>query len=651
MRGANFGLLLLVAGVQTSCGGSQGVVVATYPTYAVTATVSEPLAEVNSEDGQGYERYWSTDTYLEAQDVSRLWKAESLDYILITAKARLPTHSSPLVREFPLYTYEKGVVQSHAGVDLLQKFPIVIGQRNELSITLEVTHFNDSETLNTARTVLEQTSKLAAPYLDNYPVASQIVGGATSIIDALTPTDERRKNSFTTSIPATDIVQDTGLSKVFLLVPLDKAKNESSTLNGAPSVEGYSYSTEFVRCCDKPEAICAVSPAAKKSIDEQRAALLKSTKALKQAQENLEKAQRTSNAQANELDKLRQYTVRPPDGRDKSAEPSREYKAAEEQFLKAVELEQKAADEVKKYSAEVASFPRDKLHCQGPTQINYREARLRNVVYVAMHFLPSAHVYDRMALFTTDGCAISDSEIQRARDYVTTNEYLFYPQDVAMAYSAYRGATTLLTARALNAKGAVGDLVQLLADSDVPSDMGSRALRSAPLAQQSDRINQCLLRELRGSSPSREAWDVVQVHRHPSMTCEDTIGPGPACRLDLIGFTLTRLADTSARKYSVDKEDAWQGERSSIITALHGEAVRLAAAQSADTVAATQTCADEKQLFNALSRTSIYCAACLKRIQEACKSVPGVVETIAGARAQRESLLPFILRESGSMPP
>lgn len=74
------------------CGGNQGVVVASYPTYSDTDSSTMEagglLSPIDS-PAEPANRYWSTDTYLEPLDVARLWDTSKLDFVLITAKARL----------------------------------------------------------------------------------------------------------------------------------------------------------------------------------------------------------------------------------------------------------------------------------------------------------------------------------------------------------------------------------------------------------------------------------------------------------------------------------------------------------------------------------------------------------------------------------
>ena len=70
-----------------------------------------------------------------------------LDYVLISAKVKLPTRNEPIIREFPLYTIEKGLVQSHSGVDLLKRFPINGNAREQVSISLEVRYLSNEEAL------------------------------------------------------------------------------------------------------------------------------------------------------------------------------------------------------------------------------------------------------------------------------------------------------------------------------------------------------------------------------------------------------------------------------------------------------------------------------------------------------------------------
>lgn len=627
-------MTLAAALVLTGCGGkSEGVVVAHYPTYT-----SPPVESVDGvavyEYGES-NRYWSTDIYLEPLDIARLWENGDLDYVLITAKARLPTPGKPLVREFPLYTYENGVVQSHAGVDLLQKFPIVVGQRNELSITLEVTHFKKAEEIALVRKVLDQTSKLAAPYLDNYPVASQIIGGATSIIDALTADDDRLKNSFTTTIHASDIVHSETLSKVFLLVPLPTAKAPAKP---SSSDTGYTYAPHLVRCCDKSEAMCKLPPKGAQNIATQHKRIEKLDKDLARFRRNQEDAER--NLMLHRRERL-DLGAQPPTGDE--GQRKQQAVAAEEKKEREKELEDelRKADEVRsRAERELESLRSRQLHCLGASPINYRDHRINDVVYVAMHFVPSDNVHDHMAFIRSDGCAITESDVQSAREYVTSNEFLFYPDDVVLAHRSYENAATLLRMRHLNGKGAVGDIVQLLANMQQPRPAPHFptffSAQPSQLARQLRQVHDCLHHELRNVSPSREALDVINVYREGHRDCQG----GAACRLDQLGHVLVKLAEAAGRsKYSVEEENAWQGERNGIVRALHTEAFRLSQLQK-DTVKGLLAggCRGDR-LTEVLELTSIYCNSCLNTIRATCGDTPTIEQTIAGLRARRVSWL------------
>ncbi len=457
-------------------------------------------------------------------------------------------------------------------------------------------------------------------------MASQIIGGATSIIDELTPPEERQKNSFTTTIAAEDIVGTDALTKVFLLVPLAEAKRKQG------SSKGYSYERDFVRCCDKPEAICSLPESEKASIKTRR----KNAAALEAAVE----AENTARIEQEKADEELRRAEFDASGRvEKSAtveaEKNRLLTAAKATKTRADAALAKAVEKLAKLRAATPPAAGSSRHCAGDAPITYRKNRVDDVVYVAMHFLPTTHVYDQMALFRADACAVSDTEVQRARDYVTSNDFLFYPQDIAMAYSAYSGADTLLRARQLNLKRAAGGILQLLAENGTQTD-GYYDAAPSPLKSQIASVNRCLSKELLGSSPSREAWDVIKVYRNPKLSCLDKKISTEACRLDLLGHVLTRLADTTGREYSVTDEKAWKGEASVILDALHAEARRVAGTQKAtvDGLLAAG-CNDEEKAKKALASASVFCVDCLEKIKTSCKSVSSVAELIATAKTAR----------------
>jgi hypothetical protein len=227
---------------------SQSIVVTSFPVAEAERAKATPLRSTEVSEynaGRNVDKYWSVFAHIEEQDVPRLWDVSGLDYVLISAKVKLPTRNEPIVREFPLYTIEKGLVQSHSGVDLLKRFPINGNAREQVSISLEVRYLSNEEALKAARVVLKQAEALAEPYLKNFALASQIMTQSVSTIDEALP-QERGANTMTIWVDAAEF-EGRPKTKAYLLRLM-------SDVQSRPTYD--TTGGELRECSNKPGALC-----------------------------------------------------------------------------------------------------------------------------------------------------------------------------------------------------------------------------------------------------------------------------------------------------------------------------------------------------------------------------------------------------------
>jgi hypothetical protein len=181
-------------------------------------------------------RYWSAFAYMDEFAILKHWEEHQSDYAFVTAHVKLPTRDGVLTREFPLYTIKGTSIQSHQGVDLLQKFPLSGAAREQVTISLDVRYLKNAAALDVTRTIVSNAEKLAEPYLRNFPVASSIMSSAVSLTDALAAKQAEGINTAAFSINPQRL---RGLHP-YLLVTEDFA--------GLP--------LGLVACADKPSALC-----------------------------------------------------------------------------------------------------------------------------------------------------------------------------------------------------------------------------------------------------------------------------------------------------------------------------------------------------------------------------------------------------------
>lgn len=209
--------------------------------------VQETAASEQAEES----RYWSAYAFLDPAHLVELWGSNPrADYLLISARATLPTYRDPITREFPLYTVERGTISAHAGVDLLYRFPVAIDARDQVSITIEIKYLKGKRALDITRKILAQGESIAAPFLGNYPLATEILGSAKTLVDELVE-EAASPNSFRFSLQPGDFV---GRSlKVYLLQAHPRRGGKGGA---APKLD------DVVECDDRAGALCRVAAAA-----------------------------------------------------------------------------------------------------------------------------------------------------------------------------------------------------------------------------------------------------------------------------------------------------------------------------------------------------------------------------------------------------
>ncbi len=267
-------------------GCSQHVVIAKYPIKR--AQYAQPMERgsiARSEDGgegdgdPGHEdgerggdsegaRYWSAYVYVDPHNIVREWNRSGLNHVLVNAEVRIPSSEGPIVRRFPLFSIESGSIQQHSGIDVLQKVPLLIGAREQVSIKLEVKYLAGAEAMTTARKIISVAEKFAEPLLDAYPAASQILSSSTATIDEVAK-EERHKppNSLTDYIIAENVINGGRSQTLAFLLPttrqVRKAEWEAAADSTATETTTETHTVRYPKgltpCSDQPFALCELA--------------------------------------------------------------------------------------------------------------------------------------------------------------------------------------------------------------------------------------------------------------------------------------------------------------------------------------------------------------------------------------------------------
>lgn len=251
-RSLKLAVSALATGI-VACSGA--FIVTTYPLNEVGSARDAPddTGDAGASEGPAMSspRYWSAYVRLEHRDIPRLWSVTRQDYVLITAKATIPTRQGKLVRDFPLFVVDEGQVQALQGVDLLQRFPLSADGREQVLVHVEVKILEDRETLKTVRAVLDEAQKGSEPYLGNYAVATGIVSNAVAIIDRLVDVDTKRPSSTTVAVDIGRLENGGKAQRLqaFLIFPFGVGESSDR-----PNPDA--FSGELYECSGAPGMLC-----------------------------------------------------------------------------------------------------------------------------------------------------------------------------------------------------------------------------------------------------------------------------------------------------------------------------------------------------------------------------------------------------------
>lgn len=467
--------LIVTALIAIACG--QSIVVTGFP----VKNPEKPESTSRDPESTSRDKYWSVYAYIEEQDIPRLWDTSSLDYVLVSAKVKLPTRTEPIVREFPLYTIERKLVQSHSGVDLLKRFPINRDAREQVSITLEVRYLANEEALKAARVVLKQAETLAEPYLKNFGLASQIMTKSVATIDEALEQD-RGANSMTLWVDPTRLIGQPQTQAYLLRLMSDVKANPT-----------YRSDRPLAECRNKDGALC------------------------------------------------------------------------------------KGGDD-------------------------YRTARVSDVVYVTLRFVPNDDVHDPSALFPGGGnCGlITEAVLEKGRSYLQANEDLFVQRHVEDTMAAYDIASRYVKARRLAADKDFAGLLDLLNEAPPTLEPCASGGKRTSTLQQA----QLCYHEFWLQSPGAEVFDAWAMLRKPGKPQE------PINRFGALVYALRRVAGMSGTSYDPTKLDPWEKSSGYVVNLLHHEARMLLQEQERDVD--TKKC--EEIAF------SPYCETCKTKFEKKCKA-------------------------------
>ena len=266
MRTLSSSLLLGAAALATSLSlvsCTKKVVITEYPIKQARFAEAIPCGEFDAHAASAHagppqpSRYWSAYLYIDPTNIVREWDTNSQSHIFISAKVELPTINGSITREFPLFTIEQGVVQQHAGVDILQRVPISLDSRQQTSIQLKVKYLANAEAAETVKQILAIATQFAQPLLQSYPAASQILSTASATIDQLTKEKPNRpQNTLTKYIIAEDLlIEGPGQQTTFaFLLPTHETLTKDA--KDASSDWAKRFAKGLTTCTDKPFALC-----------------------------------------------------------------------------------------------------------------------------------------------------------------------------------------------------------------------------------------------------------------------------------------------------------------------------------------------------------------------------------------------------------
>ncbi|KYG01819.1 hypothetical protein BE21_56015 [Sorangium cellulosum] len=291
-----------------------------------------------------------------------------------------------------------------------------------------------------------------------------------------------------------------------------------------------------------------------------------------------------------------------------------------------------------------------------PASLLYQRDRVRDVVYLTVSFHRYDNVFDPLVLLReaqSDCSRITASSVQQARDYLSSNEDLFVPEDVDVARRTYRHAELLLRMRELGSKGSLGELLDLL------DQLGPRSYFISPLREGDHRNSKDILSaheeavrlciESAKNTPIIasvvKAWRLTpEAHYSDRWMACPKLAETNVLRLDLLGTVMSELAVLGGRTYDVSRADDWQGTSGATIKLLHGEANALYREQSGDGFQGT--CKTEEEARQAAKRVSLFCPTCWEALLKQCTgSKVAASRVLAEARAKRRELVRILLDE------
>lgn len=233
---------------------SEPIMVIEYPAKSLTVegNAREPDASLAKSECEGPVNYWSALVSIDYSRLPQLWDASDTDNVFITARVRLPVApNETLERVFPLFTIEGNHVESQIGIDLLRKFPLSAFSRSQIAITLEAKFLEDAETMHQVKQIIKTAEEAAAPYLANYPVASQIAGTAVKLTERISEESDA-PSSATIAVNPRELEEEPSKRlKAFLLIPLDQ-------LDGDSSDESFSQRRHLTECENLSGRLCVV---------------------------------------------------------------------------------------------------------------------------------------------------------------------------------------------------------------------------------------------------------------------------------------------------------------------------------------------------------------------------------------------------------
>lgn len=647
-------LLALVPVLLAPVACARSISIAPLPVHGERAADVGPPPTPKAEPAVNAQRYWSAYFDIEALDIPSAWGVQRGDFILISARVKIPLRTQVIERDFPLFLVEHGQVQVQSGVDLLRKMPISDSARDQIALTIEVRYFKGARYLDIAKKILKEAATAAKPLLSSYPAAAQIVGAAIPMLDRVVPESRQRTPSSYTMMIDSDRLPREGKLLAFALSPLvlpvrkpiadveqDKRDGESHSLTRALQ------KIRLIPCSDFPSRLCDGG---------QLTAPLSSSGTPTPTSEEIRQQLARNDLWISDLAR-REAALRTPQQQQQSLPPVGPAAKAElDDIARQREAATKERDDLKKRLSEAPEVPAGGTPlpaASDPVEVALYQLKRIVGVYVTLDFRSYDTVFDPM-LFLRDArancSALSGTSIKQAQDYLAANEELFALEDVDLARRQFALGQLYIDLREAMIKRDHATALEwidriytdhwaLSPDSPTPE---FRCLPGDPLCAHYNALYTCAV-NLSQSPALSQLTAIYAVNEGLSWhsdyladTCPN-LADDAVFRLDLLDRVLRDFSTVAGGAYEYPGVANPARPRSMtvaspILRLADAEAHRLLAGPAGQPV--TDPCNDPGGARSLARRVTLACADCWKQLETKCGAHAQVVRDVKSRREQ-----------------